>query len=372
MLLYSLIILITVCFALSAELLRRKSLFLFIFFSSLAVVFPSFIAGCRDWSVGFDVMYYGYEFYLTSKYSDTFLELIKNCDTDWLYLFVNYISAKLIGTFNFSLGVISFFTLLFVYMALNKYRGSISIFFAYGLYLIYMYSTSMNLLRQCLAVSICFYAVSLLEGKFGGWRFWFFFVLSCLAHKTAIFGGVFLFILNYALYVGENAKRKIWVCLTIGCILLVLFLAYVLEIISNIKGLDKYMTYANSVGEEGWRRADVSQTLVIFVLFFLIMVVIDRFFVKIWNDNVLSYNLSLICIAMLSTLCLGIYTLAATRMSFYFVLPLIVCISRIVKSLYISKGSRYIISIFILLLLFVVSAISYDTSTSYSSKILGI
>ena len=91
---YLLIIGISVLFTYWAER-SQKNRFLFLFFSFVALFIPAFFAGCRDLTVGFDVMFYEYDIYKSTHYSNSFLDLLSSDvgNIEPLFLLINYLAV---------------------------------------------------------------------------------------------------------------------------------------------------------------------------------------------------------------------------------------------------------------------------------------
>lgn len=143
----------------------------------LSVIILSLIIGMRGINVGIDT-------------KDYYSAILNNFPKDWQFeeIGFRFISRTLISLFNNATIVFliyAFVTNLLISLRLWDYKDKTSFFFSMFIYiLIYMFS-SMNIMRQFLAISITFYFSRYLEEK----KYLLFFIVvfgASLIHKTAL------------------------------------------------------------------------------------------------------------------------------------------------------------------------------------------
>lgn len=185
-----------------------------------AIIIPSVLAGVRDSSVGTDVNVYGKRFYNISRQSETLLELFANLSlqgvtSEYLFHLLNFVLSRFFydyhaGLFAYSLITSSFFFLGYVNL---KRMYDVSIGTGMIFYYLSLYNTSLNAMRQIIAVSMVFYAVTfLLQDKIV--KFFLLFILAFFFHSSAIFGILFL-IIYLLVRDREQSKKKLVLRLTI-------------------------------------------------------------------------------------------------------------------------------------------------------------
>lgn len=172
MTIYLIIIFISSIFAYLAQCCRKKSL-LFILYSFGALLIPSFFSGCRDLEVGFDVLYYEYGIFQDAVYASSFKELFFfNPLIEPVFLLINYVVSFFTDDVHVALGVITFITLLFAYLAMVRLMKEVPLWLFFFTFLLYYYATSLNLMRQSIAVSVTFICICYYE------NFWIMYKIS--------------------------------------------------------------------------------------------------------------------------------------------------------------------------------------------------
>lgn len=236
-----------ICFFLSCltikfiEKYEKKSLN-FLAGSAIAILFPCLLAGLRDVSIGTDVEGYAkplfiiaensmaLEGYLKSKY--LYLYIVKFVtDFEIGFSLIVYIVTKIFHSFIIELFVIQLFIIVPVYKSLVYFKGKFPIWFGMAVFYLMYYNTSLNMMRQWIAMAFLLYGFHfILENKYI-----LYFVtigFAMLFHKSALIG-IVVFILyqymNSAIF--ENIKISIKsgkYNSTIIRLLLILFIGLVL------------------------------------------------------------------------------------------------------------------------------------------------
>lgn len=173
----------------------------------LGLLLPTLLAGFRKVGVGTDTKVYVYVLYEAAKKSKTFFGYLgsfvysnfqNKAVTQWEigYNLLVYLSAKLTRSFQ---GVL-FFThaliIMFVYKGLKKLNGSFSIAFSMLSFYLMFYGTSLNLMRQWIAISILFYGFHFLIEK-NIKMYLLTIVLATLFHNSGVIGILLLFLYYY-------------------------------------------------------------------------------------------------------------------------------------------------------------------------------
>ena len=147
-----------------------------------------YFASMRAMSVGSDTSYYGYPTYQGAiKYP--FLTYISpQVYSSWgfLYKVLAWVSSNIFGSFQSLLFVIELCTVAPVVFAGRKLAGK-SFPLLIGLFAIYFYPLSFNLMRQCIAMSFLLPAYCALEKK-NTWLFLAWVLVAYLFHSSGIIG----------------------------------------------------------------------------------------------------------------------------------------------------------------------------------------
>ena len=237
---YGIVIIITVVFT-NLSLRVKGNLYRGIF-KYCAILVPSIVAGIRC-NVGTDYNLYSKSFNLIKSNYD----VGRYEDFEIGYKLLNKFVAYIGGNFNLLLFIMSFFTILFMYKALVNEKENISVTFGMLVYMLMYYQTSLNLLRQCLAISICIYAITCLNRK-SIFNYLFYVLVASLFHRSALIClGIIL-----VKYIFESEKMKVlkWAILGIS-----IFLVFNKQIIGEIVGIllksDYYSGYFLRETESG-------------------------------------------------------------------------------------------------------------------------
>ncbi len=136
----------------------------------VALALPITMAALRADTVGTDLKVYVILFYQKAVVSNTFDELYSIFNYQLLsdpgYFIVTWLCAQVSKDYHFGLFVYELIMIVFLYLGLKRYNKipgiKISIPIAVLLYYLMSYNTTLNIVRQMLAVSIVFFAVSYL------------------------------------------------------------------------------------------------------------------------------------------------------------------------------------------------------------------
>lgn len=197
-----------ITFALSYVLLRigqnKKNKFQRKVCIIMALILPSILAGCRDYSIGTDVLIYGnrwFRFAVTSQ--QNFIEYIRwamASSIGAVYAGLNYFVAMFTENTHWFYFFLSLLTNSLVYKAVKDNDDLVDVPFAMLTYYILFYNQSLNLLRQSLAVAfgVCAFIYIRRQKKI---PFIICTALAIFTHSSAI-----VIIAVYIVYIAINGK----------------------------------------------------------------------------------------------------------------------------------------------------------------------
>lgn len=165
--------------------------------TTMAIMLPAVLAGCRASSVGTDVTTYGIKHFMNAANSDSytyyFQNYSKNILSEPLYHMLVYILSKIFDNYHWALFFYEFITIIFAYLGIKRCNTIFNtpIWLGMLLYYLAMFNVSLNLMRQSIAVSIVFLAVTyLFESEY--FKYVFFCCLAVGFHTSAIISIIFL------------------------------------------------------------------------------------------------------------------------------------------------------------------------------------
>jgi len=217
-----------ICFSLSCFLLwfgqniklGKSEWFRWVIYG-IALLIPVTLAGVRDWTVGRDVLGYAYPVFreaCTVPHIGAFSGLY---DT-WMgtsFLLLSMAVCKVSDDFNVFLFSLMLIQIIFVFLAVYQWRDKFPIWIGMFIFYFYFFNTSLNTMRQCLALSIVFFGIKyIFRRKFLFFAFWVF--LGYLFHAS-----VLILLVYYPLfwYANKYASTKMTLLLSVIFLLLVVF-----------------------------------------------------------------------------------------------------------------------------------------------------
>lgn len=197
----------------------------------IGLLIPTLLASLRNENVGTDTGMYLYIYENIKEWTLTDFISTKVANVEIFYFFVSLIGEQITG----------FSTLLFIFQALNVFflyetsyrlKNYLSIALVFFLYYIFLYSYSLNIMRQITAVMyILWLSHYLIRGKqtiFIAGTF-----IGMLIHSTAILGGIIAWIC-YKVYSAPERNRKEYLLISIVSIV---FLSLVFSKIGGLLAL---------------------------------------------------------------------------------------------------------------------------------------
>lgn len=232
--------------ALSVRYKKKKNTHFFCLFVGLLI--PALLAGLRDYTIGNDVLLYGnYWFEKAVSYTSLWDYLRKAVEYSIGpgYAFINYISSLISNDAHFFYFIYALLQMIVLYYAVKDYEKLISIPFAFFVYFFTYYNSSLNILRQIMAILLVLLSYKYVFNR-KLFRFLLCILLAASFHMSAIIG-IVLYPLNWAIH---TDLRKIWkLAVVVGSILLVVTYKYVLDYILGL-GWAFFSKYTHYLGDE--------------------------------------------------------------------------------------------------------------------------
>lgn len=186
----------------------------------LGLLMPILLASMRKIGVGTDTKVYTFMLYDAAQNAQSFFDYLGKsvysnfqykAVTKWEigYNLVVYFSTKLTGSIQGVFFLTHALIIGFIYKGLKKIEGDFSISFSMLLFYLLFYGTSLNLMRQWMAISILFYGFHFLQKK-DIKKYILTVVFATLFHNSGIIGAVILLLYFYL----ENESKN--VNITIG------------------------------------------------------------------------------------------------------------------------------------------------------------
>lgn len=355
-------------FALIAQKYQKNKQLLYIN-SLFAIIIPVYFAYARNLTVGFDVMYYEYDIFKDAYLSKSFWTLQKDYfEIEPIFLFINYLSSSLSNDIHLALGLISLVTILPAYLAFYKLRKEIPFGYIYSLFLLYHYATSLNILRQSIAVGIILYLFAYFRINGLNYKTFILMFLSYFSHYTSIFFIIIILSSHFVKNIPSKKRNKLLILITISFIIAYTALNSILEIISFITGKDysRYTSYSETMA--GWAKPFFS-----WPIFFYCVICLYIYYKK---NNFLSDKekcLDYLCIiSCIFITFLGKYTGSIGRLNLYFIIPIIYYVLITLNRLKLNKQKKNIIKLIIYVIFIYLHTTTIYKGFEFTSKILNI
>lgn len=253
MIVYLITFLIASLSASCAHYFYSKSKIVFLFFSIITILVPTLVAGFRSDTVGTDMNFYLLDIYdKAAEYSDP-SQILTDPTFEPVFLALVFSGLKLFNSLQGILLMLAVTNMTLVYSALCMLRDKLHLGFAVAVYLFLFFNDSLNLMRQHIAVSICFFSFACLYRK-NYIRCGIAYVIALFAHSTS-----FIFVLPLVAFeLFRRGKLKIkstmmkvyWIGLPLSLLIFDLLLN---TLISVGVVSEKYMRYLTSENESGTR-----------------------------------------------------------------------------------------------------------------------
>ena len=236
------------CAYLSEKSFNNKQKYKGVLFAILTILIPSIIAGFRDISVGVDGKVY-VEPVLRSFKGLTISRAWGLHKIEKGYIILTYIVSLITLNPNVMLFIINLIISYFIYMTAFKYRNHINMTIFIIIYVLYFYTKSLNIMRQCIGIVIFMYSLTFLKNKNYVKAFIFTFLAILFHNSILICCSIYLLFFINNLKIKKIYKTFITIFLLIG----VAFLSFNIREIVKTLVLDwdflpqKYYDYTNKI-----------------------------------------------------------------------------------------------------------------------------
>lgn len=239
---------------------KSKSKFARNVLAGIAILIPCMLASLRADTIGTDVKVYVEPMYNAAKQSHNLSSYMsQRWYVSWRYMYVDkfeigfssmiFLIEKMGGSFATVLFFIQASIITPIYLGLRKIQKPYPVWFGMLVFYCLFYNTSLNMMRQWIAMAFLFMALSyLISGEKK--KYCAFVLVACLFHTSAIMGFVIYLIFIYSTKKRENIKIANFVfnesmspikIFVYGCIVL-LSLNIITMFLSRV-GLSKYISY---------------------------------------------------------------------------------------------------------------------------------
>lgn len=223
------------------EKAKNKRLRAFLF--AVMILLPSILGGLRSLEVGTD-NYNVYEpifrrFAQASSVYDAIFRV--NIQVEYGFLGLTFIITRFTSDYHWFCFITSFMTNLFFALGCYKFSKQVPIYLSFGAYLFMFYCQNINLVRQGLALSICFFAFYyIIEGKCRKYCLWV--ALAATFHVSAVIA----LVLYPIYYIIKNKKMKLsqaWIiaAAVIGYLILPSILRFLLNAGLVYEKIERYI-----------------------------------------------------------------------------------------------------------------------------------
>ena len=239
---YSIVIILTVCAQSSYKKSKRMSSFM----SLLCILVMSIFAACRGLSVGKDISVYGIKYFELAKHYDNLLEYIYAGNAEIGYLSVNFVIYKIFKNIHVLFFLLEFFNMWCIYRIAYRDKDNGTFFFYIFTYLFLWNNASFNIIRQTISMVILLYSFKFLEVKKYK-QYYLGVIIAFLFHKSSIIA-----LINPLIYwISNNKKIKFQYIagFSIAYILVILNIKSIMGvIIKYFPTFRYYYNYLNRLG----------------------------------------------------------------------------------------------------------------------------
>lgn len=172
-----------------------------IFFSLIAIIVPCIIAGLRDLSVGVDAEIYVAPI-LKQIQGMSLLVAFNTYSLEKGYILLMYLASYITNNPNMLLFLIQLIITVCIYLTAYKCKNKISMTIFMSVYILYIYTKSLNIIRQSIAIALFIYSLTYLFNK-KYIKTFIIFIIALAFHSSIAFCGVI-----YVLFIINNLKIK--------------------------------------------------------------------------------------------------------------------------------------------------------------------
>lgn len=166
---YLFVFFISVLFTYLAQKSVSQKLFFYLF-SIIAILFPSLLAGFRNSGIGTDTLVYVDKIWYNMLHINSFIEFINayyngifDESSEFIYLLINWGTSKLGNDVQWIYFTTNLCVILPIYCAIYDHRKKGPMWLSMTIFLLLYYNSSLNLVRQSIALALCVYSYKYLE-----------------------------------------------------------------------------------------------------------------------------------------------------------------------------------------------------------------
>lgn len=336
---FAIVVLFTI---ISNYVYKRNKIFSYICTLASILIICCF-AAFRAYTVGTDINVYGFKRFSYAGLYNSIVDYItlKSFGTEYLYHVLNYIVYKTSHSFQLFLFILQLIPVLVVYRLASKNRTNSTYSLYIICYLFIWFNSSLNILRQTIAIFIVLYAYNYIEQK-KYLKYIIFVLIASLFHSTAL-----ICLLMPCMQIFSNRKNKF---LHLFFIVVILFFSYftldiLLKMISTMPILNEYQRYIT------YNSGETFSSIFMFVklIFLILNITYAKYIEKNKSNSLLIYYVTLDFVLY----CSSAFIDYGYRISYYFLPYWIMLIPKIDFSIEDRKvKSTYRLLIAILLVLY--------------------
>ncbi len=318
----------------------------------LGISVPALLAGLRDSSIGTDVELYGNLWFGYAHSFDFFeyIEFAQSCDIGVGYALLNYIVGLFTEDERVFYFMLSFVEILLIYIGARGFKEQISVPFAMFCYYTIFYNNTLNLLRQCLAISVVFVAYRfLVKEKYLVTML--ILIASVLCHTSAII--TFVIPIIYLILKRMDAKLSVYTFNLVGFVGLAGIMFLYQPIVNAIVRMgilsSRFNTYAGT-SIVGGRLIRTGFCLIVALFGYIAFSKMINFY----REN--KFIISCLTMSLAFSLVMFMGNIFAIRMAYYFDVAAIVFIPMVPKIYKAKIGKieiRYVVYVLLIILLIV-------------------
>lgn len=279
------------------------------------ILFPSIIEGCRDWNLGSDMLGYGQAYFYNAQRYNNIIDFIKDLDSkEYAYHLLNYAASR-IGAINVMMFMAALIKMTLVALTCIHFRRLTIPWLMVFCYMMFFYWYGFSLMRQSIALCVSLYSLTFLYDKK-----YVKFVICALCSYLFHSSGLFTLLIPLVMFMSQNRKKL--VITIIGTII----------IYGMASSLFLYIAGSGLFGDQMLDRysdsgvASAKSNILIMIVFMLFAIFYKN------KNQTLSLKVLSCSILGLMTLMLSSLFEVAFRLSFYFMMPLLVFVPTLIKN----------------------------------------
>lgn len=210
-------------------------------FLILSFLGPCVLAGLRSIMVGTDVTVYVTGLYNSSIQSSNIFNFLGNIDIEYGFALLVYLSSKF-GDIHFCLFFIELFVVFPICIYIYKCRNEKSIFLSLLIFLLVIYCSSLNLMRQSIAISFVILSTYYFKNE-KYFKTFLLFLLSLSFHYTSAVA-ILIYIMIYIINKTQKNKLSYLLLITVAICLIPFILDNILALLPKYS---RYLTRENTL-----------------------------------------------------------------------------------------------------------------------------